>query len=87
MAVLHKVLVSEVLSKVRAKIESKSSKSYGKDFALIVGFNDGYLDPADADEFEKLNMEVQHSFSEVYLVGIHGHILVPRKEVAPDPQQ
>ena len=74
---LHQNIVNEMLSLVKARIESKSFKAYGTQFGLVVGFSDRSLNPEDADAFVRLKAHVSHNFAEVYLVGIHGTILVP----------
>ena len=78
---LHHDHVNEVLSLVRTRIESKSSMAYGTGFSLVVGFSDRSLDSKDVDAFMTLKAQVPHTFSEIYLVGIHGIILVPARSV------
>lgn len=75
----HRNIVDEMLSRVRERIESKSAKGYDPKFALVVGFNDCLLNPEDRDAFVRLKAHVLHNFSEVYLVGVHGFILVPER--------
>jgi hypothetical protein len=74
---LHQNIVDEVLSRVRERIESKSSMAYGAEFVLVVGFSDRSLNPEDVDQFTRFRAQVSHAFAEVYLVGVHGRILVP----------
>lgn len=73
----HQDHVDELVTMVRQRIETKSSKAYGAEFELVVGFSDRCLDQEDANSFVKLKAETPHRFSEIYLIGIHGVIVVP----------
>jgi len=73
----HHSLIREMAGHIAKAVEKKSAKGYDKDFALIVGFGDGIFDAEDLPAFKALVGHLNHSFAELYIVGIHGRIALP----------
>ena len=76
----HNDTVSEMIQMIHDRIRNKSAKRYTPGFALLVAFSDRSLDAEDTCEFRKAFDVLKHSFAELFLIGIHGKILVPERQ-------
>ena len=71
------VLRAEAINHIGNAVAKKSAKGYDPSFALIVGFDDNVYDADDRPAFTAAFRTIQHSFLSLYVVGIHGHIILP----------
>jgi len=77
MAYNRQTLIAELVSQIEDAVAKKTIKGYDSDFVLVVAFNDSIFDADDATAFRMCHRQISHSFSEVYLIGLHGIIVVP----------
>ena len=76
-AIDHSEVVSEIVQLLKARLSQKEEKKYGSPTALVVGFDDGFIDDADVRHFRAA---YDGSFPELFFVGLHGRIAIPSKE-------
>ena len=81
----HDAIVCDIIQTIRQRIKNKLVKRYTHGIALVVGFNDSCLNTEDTCEFRKAYDVIEHSFLELFLIGIHGKILVPEKISSAPP--
>lgn len=79
----HSIIVSEMVQSVVKRVAQKNEKRYASPGVLVVGFSDAQLEEVDAEHFQTAHDHIGHSFRELYFIGLHGRISIPKM---PNPE-
>lgn len=71
-------LIQEMAGYVLAAIARKNAKNYPPGYTLIVGFDDNTYNGDDDPALFRMHLGAPaHSFEQLFVIGLHGHIAVP----------
>ena len=81
-AVRHDTIVHEVVQNIEAAAQNKHSRGYSSGYSLVIGFNDSILNRDDWPDLVGLHNRISGWFTELFLIGIHGIVVVPQPKSA-----